>query len=101
MNFVKRCIAPLLALLGIHECLSAQQKQDLTQAAYQTAPGLTASAGTAVLGWPLSAWLTLVSIIYVVAQLAHLVWKWRRQARIDAARAAAGQDLQGTGWGKL
>lgn len=52
---MKRAIASMLALPGIHLHLSAKQKQDIAIAAVQTTPG-AASAGAARLGGlPLSA----------------------------------------------
>jgi hypothetical protein len=37
--------------------------------------------------------LTLVTLIFIVLQIAHLIWKWRRLMRIDAKRDAKNQEL--------
>lgn len=76
-------LASLLALLGINQHLSAEQKSDLASAAYQSAPGAAAAGGARVMGLPLSDWLVLVSLAFVALQAAYLVWKWRRDARRD------------------
>ncbi len=74
-------LTTLLALLGIHQHLSAEQKHDLATAAYQTTPGAAAAGGARMMGLPLGDWLVLASIAFVVLQAAYLVWKWRRDAR--------------------
>lgn len=75
-----------LALIGVHEHLSAEQKHDLIQAGYQTAPGVTAATGAQLLGVQMSNILTAVTIVFVVAQLLYLAWKWRRDARREDER---------------
>lgn len=83
---MRRITTTALAAIGVHTHLSAEQKQDLATAAYQSAPG-TAAAGTAgVFGLPLSDVLILTSIAFVALQAAHLVWKWRRDSRRDQER---------------
>ena len=74
-------LATLLALLGIRQHLSAEQKHDLATAAYQATPGAAAAGGARMMGLPLSAWLVVASIAFVVLQAGYLVWKWRRDAR--------------------
>lgn len=49
--------------------------RDLAAAAAKTVPPVTVWALT------LNEWLALASIIYVIAQLAHLAWRWRREAK--------------------
>ena len=79
----------MLALLGIHQHLSAEQKQDLAVAVMQTTPG-AASAGAARLGGvPLSDWAVIATIAFIALQAAYLIWKWRR----DYLRAQARQKL--------
>ncbi|MBB6559570.1 putative membrane protein YfcA [Acidovorax soli] len=78
--------ASLLALLGIHQHLSAEQKNDLATAAYQSAPGAAAASSAGAVGLPLSDLLVLASIAFVALQAAYLVWKWRRDARRDQER---------------
>ena len=79
-------LASLLALLGIHQHLSAEQKNDLATAAYHSAPGAAAASSAGAVGLPLSDLLVLASIAFVALQAAYLVWKWRRDARRDQER---------------
>lgn len=79
-------LTSLLALLGIHQHLSAEQKHDLVSAAYQSAPGAAAAGSAGVFGLPLSDMLVLASIAFVALQAGYLVWKWRRDARRDQER---------------
>lgn len=83
----------LLALIGVQDRLTAEQKHDIVSATLQTAPGGVASAGAMALEWHLSDVLTLVTLIFIVLQIAHLIWKWRRLMRIDAKRDAKNQEL--------
>ncbi|WP_043004851.1 hypothetical protein [Comamonas testosteroni] len=83
---MKRALASVLALLGIHQHLSAEQKQDIAVAAIQATPG-AASAGAARLGGlPLSDWAVVATIAFVALQAAYLVWKWRRDFKHEQAR---------------
>ena len=83
---MKKALASMLALLGIHQHLSAEQKQDIAIAAVQTTPG-AASAGAARLGGlPLSDWAVVATIAFVALQAAYLVWKWRRDYVHEQAR---------------
>lgn len=79
-------LTAMLALLGIHQHLSAEQKHDLAAAAYHSAPGAAAAGGARMAGLPLSDWLVLASLAFVLLQAAYLVWKWRRDARRDEER---------------
>lgn len=36
-------------------------------------------AGAAVSGWGVQEWMYAATFVYVVAQLAYLLWKWRRE----------------------
>ncbi len=59
---MKKALAPMLALLGIHQHLSAEQKQDIAIAAVQT----TLGAGAARLGGlPLSDWVVVATFAFV------------------------------------
>ena len=75
---MKRRLAMLLTLLGVTQHLSAQQKQDLTTAGMQAGPPAGAAAGLKVMGAPLSEWLVILSILFIILQGAQLIWKWRR-----------------------
>lgn len=79
-------LASLLAMVGINQHLSAEQRHDLVTAGYQTAPGAAAAGGARVAGLPLSDWLVLASLAFVALQAAYLTWKWRRDARRDHER---------------
>lgn len=83
---MKRALIALLAVIGVNEHLSAQQKQDIADAAWQAAPSAGAAAGSRALGLPLSDWLVLASIVFVILQAAHLIWKWRRDSRRERER---------------
>ena len=80
-------LASLLVLLGINQHLSAEQKHDLVNAGYHATPGAAAAGGARMMGLPLSDWLVLASIMFVLLQAAYLVWKWRRDARRDQEHA--------------
>lgn len=83
---MKKALASMLALLGIHQHLSAEQKQDIAVAVVQTTPG-AASAGAARLGGlPLSDWAVIATIGFVLLQAAYLIWKWRRDYKREQAR---------------
>lgn len=72
---MKKAIASMRALLGIHQHLSAKQKQDIAIAAVQSTPG-AASAGAARLGGlPLSDWAVLATIAFVALQAVYLALK--------------------------
>lgn len=49
--------------------------RDLSTAAFKSAPPLTVYALT------LNEWLAVASIVYILAQLAHLLWRWTREWR--------------------
>ncbi|CAM4266132.1 Phage holin T7 family, holin superfamily II [Comamonas aquatilis] len=80
----------MLALLGIHQHLSAEQKQDIASAAYHATPGAVTAGGFRLAGLPLSDWLVLASIAFVALQASYLIWKWRR----DYLRAQNRQQLR-------
>ncbi|MGF6211744.1 hypothetical protein [Comamonas sp. 4034] len=101
---MNKALASFLALLGIHRHLSAEQKQDLVGAVYQTTPGAVTAGGFRLAQMPLSEWLILSSIGFIILQAAYLVWKWRRDYRRDEERQQdrlAGKRLQDTDLGEL
>ncbi|WP_120967064.1 MULTISPECIES: hypothetical protein [Comamonas] len=87
---MKKALASMLALLGIHQHLSAEQKQDIASAAYHATPGAVTAGGFRLAGLPLSDWLVLASIAFVALQASYLIWKWRR----DYLRAQNRQQLR-------
>ncbi|MEG0558597.1 MAG: hypothetical protein RR574_19315 [Comamonas sp.] len=85
---MKKALASMLA--GIHQHLSAEQKQDIASAAYHATPGAVTAGGFRLAGLPLSDWLVLASIAFVALQASYLIWKWRR----DYLRAQNRQQLR-------
>lgn len=63
-------------------------KQDLARSvgamAMKSAPPVTVTLW-AWLGQNVSVMVGLATLIYIVAQLSHLLWKWRREARAKAS----------------
>lgn len=91
------------SVLGIAGGLTAEHKHDLVIKAGQSAPAAVFGTGAAVkepateatfLGLTGNGWVIAFSLTLITLQIAHLVWKWRRQAKIDAAFTAASQPLQ-------
>lgn len=78
---MKKYLTSLLALLGIHQHLSAEQRQDLIGAVMHATPGAAAGGVFKIAGLPLSDWLVVASLAFVVLQAAYLVWKWRQDYR--------------------
>ena len=76
----------MLALLGIHQHLSAEQKQDIATAVAQVAPGAAGTGAAQLFGLPLSDWAVVATIAFVALQAAYLVWKWRRDFKHEQAR---------------
>lgn len=89
-------------LLGMANGLSTEQKHDIVKAGVQAAPAGTAGVGASMapvtegsfLGFAGNTWVVFASLFFISLQIAHLVWKWRRQAKIDSARTAAGLQLE-------
>ena len=46
------------------------------------------------LGFAGNTWVVFASLFFISLQIAYLLWKWRRQAKIDASRVAAGLQLE-------
>ncbi len=79
----------LLSAVGVSGRLSAQQREDVGNALTQTIPSIGATGVTTIFGLPLSEWVALATLIFIVLQAAHLVWKWRWAARRASRRPAA------------
>jgi hypothetical protein len=54
---------------------------DVVIEAAKAAPPVGVSAAGAMSGWDLNHWVALATLVYISLQVAHLLWKWRRQAR--------------------
>src|SRR5258708_20565142 len=80
---MKKHLVSLLALMGIHQHLSAEQRQDLIGAAMHTTPGAAATGVFKVWDLPLSEWLVIASLAFIALQAGYLVWKWRRDYQRD------------------
>ena len=95
-------IQHIKSLLGMANGLSAEQKHDIVKAGLQAAPAGTAGVSATIapvteanfLGFTGNTWVVFASLFFISLQIAHLLWKWRRQARIDDARVAAGLPLE-------
>ena len=95
-------IQHLKDLLGLANGLSAEQKHDIVKAGLQAAPAGTAGVGatispvtaTTFLGFTGNTWVVFASLLFISLQIVHLLWKWRRQARIDTQRKADGLPLE-------
>ena len=98
---MKKRLLAFLSLLGIQQHLTAQQKQDLIHAGMQATPGAGGAVGLKTFGVGLADLVAIATLIYIALQALHLIWKWRRQARIDKQRESAGQGLCETDWGNL
>lgn len=98
---MKARIVTLLALLGINQHLSAEQKQDLVTAGVQSAPGVAAAGGARVLGLPLSDWAVMATISFIALQAGYLVWKWRRDYLRELERRQGGRPVPTTDLGAL
>lgn len=92
---MKRITTALLAAIGVHKALSAEQKHDIAVAAIQVAPGAVAAGGAQVVapenaaqifGAHMNQILLFASIFFILLQCGHLIWKWRRDARRDHER---------------
>ena len=88
---MKKALASMLALLGIHQHLSAEQKQDLAMAAALATPGPVTTGAYRLGGLPLSDWAVVATICFVALQAAFLIWKWRRDYRRNQERKKLGE----------
>ncbi len=91
---MKKSLASLLALIGIHQHLNAEQKQDIAGALQQITPGAVTAGSFRFAGLPLSDWLVLASLAFVALQFAYLAWKWRRDARREDREARRAELLE-------
>jgi hypothetical protein len=87
---MKKRTAALLALLGINQHLSAEQRHDLAQAGLHATPGGAAAAGFKMAGLGLADWVALGSLTFIVLQGGYLIWKWRRDYLREEERKARG-----------
>lgn len=96
-------ITHIKSVLGIASGLTAEHKHDIAVKAVQSTPAAGFGIGAAVkepstdqliLGLTGNTWVIVFSLTLITLQIAHLLWKWRRQARIDAARNACGLPLE-------
>lgn len=55
----------------------------------KASPPVAVVTHQAVNGWSLSHTLTAITIVYVAAQLAYLLWKWRNERAERNAKQAA------------
>lgn len=89
-------------LLGLANGFSAEQKHDIVKAGLQAAPAGTAGVGATIspvteftiLGITGNTLVVWGSLAFIALQAAYLIWKWRRQARIDAQRKSDGLPLE-------
>lgn len=94
---MKKVTVALLAAIGVHRTLSAEQKHDVVVALAQTAPGAVAAGGAQVVApqpapfldgmITMNSALAMASLCFMALQCGHLIWKWRRDARRDRERA--------------
>jgi hypothetical protein len=54
--------------------------QDLSKAAAELTPPVVFGA-VRLAGMSLPDWVAAATLVYIVLQAAHLVWRWRRQAK--------------------
>jgi hypothetical protein len=87
---MKKRTAALLALLGINQHLSAEQRHDLGQAGLHVTPGGAVAAGSKMAGLALADWVALASLTFIIFQVGYLIWKWRRDYLREEERKARG-----------
>lgn len=66
----------------------AHQGSDIAAAAGKSSPAVAVSAA-ALAGVPLEQWAIILTIIYLVLQIAYLGWKWLRELRAKKIAADA------------
>lgn len=108
---MKKASAAILALLGIHQHLSAEQKQDLAGAVVVHTPGAAAASAARLthngypspeaypgvsqyFGIPASELLFFASISFIVLQAAYLIWKWRRDYKREQLRRSMARQAE-------
>ena len=53
---------------------------EIGAAGAKAAPAIGVAAASAT-GWGVEQWMYAATLVYVVAQLGYLLWKWRREWR--------------------
>jgi uncharacterized membrane protein YfcA len=81
-----RRIIGVLAAIGVHERLSADQRHDIAVATAQTTPGAVASVLSKSAGWTMGDLVSLLTAIFLLLQVGYLIWKWRRDDRRERER---------------
>ncbi|THJ32414.1 hypothetical protein E8K88_11990 [Lampropedia aestuarii] len=89
---MKRALTALLALIGVHQHLNAQQKHDLATAGLAVTPSASMSvvthAKSDVWGVTPANMVAWVTCLFIALQIGHLIWKWRTQARLARIKEA-------------
>lgn len=62
--------------------------KDLASEAAKAAPPVTAIAA----GFTLNEWVALLTGAYIVLQAAHLLWKWRKEAKANEQSNRSGSE---------
>lgn len=60
--------------------MSSELSEAVSAATLKAAPAV-AVVGASAAGWGVQEWMYAATFVYVVAQLAYLLWKWWREAR--------------------
>lgn len=60
--------------------MSANLANEIGVAGVKAAPPITIAAASAT-GWGVQEWMYAATLVYVVAQLGYLLWKWQREWR--------------------
>jgi hypothetical protein len=56
------------------------QRQEVASETLRATPALVATAAVTVGGIPLSDWVMIATLIYIVLQIAYLLFRWMRLA---------------------
>ena len=65
---------------------SSSMNTEVVQEAAKSAPPVVVTLGTLASGVTINHIMGLVTIVYVVLQAGYLVWKWRRDVRLERER---------------
>lgn len=63
--------------------MTHEQKLDVIQEATKAAPPVAVTAVGTLTGFTLHDWLLVATLVYVIVQIAWLVYKWRRASKKD------------------
>lgn len=63
--------------------MTHEQKLDVAQEAVKSAPPVAVTAISGLLGFSLHDWVLVATLVYVVFQIAWLVYKWQRARKKD------------------